>query len=62
MNESREELQGKLVRYAHELKDYEKKLAKAQKDKVHDDIVNYSMAVAGYKNTIKEIKEQLKKL
>lgn len=62
MDESREELQGKLVRYAHELKDYEKKLKQARKDKNSKDIVNYSMAVAGYKNTIKEIKEQLKKL
>jgi hypothetical protein len=62
MSESREEIQAKLVRYTHELKDYEKKLKQARKDKNSKDIVNYSMAVSGYKNTIKELKEQLNKL
>ncbi|WXW92603.1 hypothetical protein SEA_ENYGMA_120 [Streptomyces phage Enygma] len=62
MAKTKEELQRQLIAFKAELKIHEKKLAKAQKDRNNKDVVNYSMSVAGIKNSIREIETQLRKM
>lgn len=62
MAKSRDELQRQLVEFKATLKIHEKKLEKAKKDKNNADVVNYSMSVAGLKNSIKEIGTQLRNM
>lgn len=62
MAKSKEELQQQLATFKHELKDYEAKLKKAVKDGDKRKQVDYAMAVAGLKNSIREIGTQLRKM
>lgn len=62
MAKSREELQRQLVEFKTALKLHEKKLEKAKKEKNNKDVVNYSMSVAGLKNSIREIGTQLRNM
>lgn len=62
MAKSREELQRQLVEFKTDLKAHQKKLAKAVKDKNDSAVINYSMSVAGLKNSIQELEEQLRNM
>jgi predicted nucleic acid-binding Zn-ribbon protein len=62
MAKTRDELQRQLVEFKTQLKVHQGKLERAKREKNNKDIVNYSMSVAGLKNSIKEIGIQLRKM
>lgn len=62
MPKDKEKIQKQLQDFKAQLPSYEAKLAKAKRDGDKSGQVNYAMAVAGLKNSIKEIETQLRKM
>lgn len=62
MPKERADVQRELNGLKRDLPAYEAALAKARKDKDQSGTVNYSMAVAGIKNSIKQLEAKLEEM